>query len=394
MDIQDIDTVRAWVDVDLGALVANYRSLEERANPRVGMLPIVKADAYGLGVRGVLQALEPLEPWGYGVAALSEARALRELGIARRILLLFPTLEELRAAVELEVTPAIGDPATLVRWRELARQADRRLSFHLEVDTGMGRAGFLSTEVERWLPEVLEAAAEVEWEGTFTHFHSAEVEDERPTREQWERFRACIGRFPNGSGGLLHASGTAAALRWPDYSLDLVRPGIFLYGARVVTGLPAPRPVAAVRARVTALKDVPAGWTASYGATFRSSSASRWATLALGYGDGLRRELSNRGSALFGDEVAPIIGRVCMDVTVVDVTDLEGVEPGSVATVVGGDPAGPASLEMVAELCGTIPYEILTGLTGRLPRLYAPARSGSGARSGGAAGEREGYGGP
>lgn len=385
MDAQDIETIRAWVDVDLGALVENYRSLQARANPRVGMLPVVKANAYGLGVADVVDALEGEEPWGYAVATLAEALELRDLGIRRPILMLFPTPGELAPAANAAVTPAIGDSISLRHWREIARERRKRLPFHLEIDTGMGRAGFADGEVDRWLPGVLEAVEEdLVWEGTFTHFHSAEVADEAPSREQWERLRTCLARFPDSVGGVLHVSGSAAAARWPEFAADLVRPGIYLYGAQTVDGVPPPRPVATVRARITSVRDVPTGWTASYGATYRAARPSRWATLGVGYGDGVRRELSSRGHVCFGESAVPIIGRVCMDVTVVDITTLPAVEPGDVATVIGGPRDTPVALEVVARRCGTIPYEILTGLTPRLRRRFLGTAS-----TGGTAASRE-----
>ena len=389
MTASDLVTARAWVDVDLGALVANYRSLLERANPRVGALPVVKADAYGVGIGPVLRALETLRPWGYAVAALGEGLEVRRHGVERPVVLLFNTPEELAAAAEAGVTPVIGDGPALRRWREMAGMLGRKLPFHLEIDTGMGRSGFPHDAVDSWLPEALEAASDgLIWEGTLTHFHSSEVEDETPSREQWERWERCVRRFPAGTGGLHHISATAAALRFPEYGADLIRPGIHLYGAPVSPGLPWPRPVAVVRARVTSVRDVPAGSTSSYGATYTAPASSRWATLAIGYGDGLRRELSNRGCVTFDGKTAPIVGRVCMDVTVVDVTRLEGVGPGSVATVIGGPHGGPTAFDSVAAACGTIPYEILTGLTGRLPRRYVgpegTAHAGGSGDSGGA----------
>lgn len=363
--------MRAWVDVDLGALVANYDTLLALTKPRVGVLPVVKADAYGLGMCPVARTLEPRGPWGYGVAALSEGVELREKGMDAPVIHFFCAPDEFEGAAEAEVTPAIGDREALERWRATARQAGRRLPFHLEIDTGIGRCGFLHDAVREWLPWVLEACkSDLEWEGTFTHYHSADAEDETPTREQWDRFQSCVAAFPEGAGGLLHASASVAGTRWPEHSADLLRPGLFLYGA-LAGGEPVrPRPVVAVRARVISVRDVPAGWTASYGATFRAERHSRWATLAIGYGDGLRRELSNRGIVRFGDREAPIVGRVCMDVTVVDVTDLPQVKAGDVATVIGGPADSAINLEAVAERCGTITYEILTGLSERLPRRY------------------------
>ena len=374
MDTPDITTARAWAEVDLAALVANYDSLAEQAKPRVGMLPVVKADAYGVGMCPVVRALEPRQPWGYAVAALSEGIEMRERGIDRRVVLLFCTPDELDLAAEADLTPAIGDLEALQRWRGVARQSGRRLPFHLEIDSGMGRCGFHHADLARWLPQVLEACeADLLWEATCTHYHSADEPDAQPTREQWDRFQTCVAAFPKRAGGVLHTAASASAARWPEYAADLIRPGIFLYGG-VAGDLPLrPRPVVTVQARVTAVRDVPEGWTASYGATYRAPRPSRWATLAIGYADGLRRELSNSGFVRFGESEAPIIGRVCMDVTVVDVTELDGVAPGSVATLIGGRQDGPTGLSTVAKRCGTIDYEILTGLTQRLPRRYVPA---------------------
>ncbi len=245
------------------------------------------------------------------------------------------------------------------------------MRFHLEIDTGIGRCGFRYDERARWLPSVLEACeVDLEWEGTLTHYHSADEADAGSTREQWERFQECMGAFPKGVGGVKHTAASVAGLRWPEYSADLLRPGLYLYGG-VAGGEPVlPEPVAVVRARVTSVRDVPEGWTASYGATYRASRPSRWATLAIGYADGLPRRLSNNGFVRFGEREAPIVGRVCMDVTVVDVTALEDVTAGAVATVVGGPWDSATNLRAVAERCGAITYEILTGLGPRLPRVY------------------------
>jgi alanine racemase len=371
MEARDISTARAWVDVDLGALVSNYDTLLARAKPRVGVLPVVKADGYGLGMCPVVRALESREPWGYGVAAFSEGIELREKGIAEPVVHFFCTPEEMEAVAEASISPGIGDFEALERWRSLARTVERKLPFHLEIDTGIGRCGFIHDALGQWLPAVLEACeADLRWEGTFTHFHSADFEEAEPTREQWERFQACIAEFPDGTGGLIHTSASVAGTRWPEYASDLLRPGLFLYGASAGAETVQPRPVATVRSRVATVREVPAGWTASYGATHRAERPSRWATLSIGYADGLRRELSNNGFADFEGRTAPIIGRVCMDVTVVDVTDLPEVKAGDVATLIGGPADSATGLTTIAERCGTITYEILTGLSKRLPRRY------------------------
>ena len=372
MDRRDTDTLRAWVDVDLGALVANYETLQAWAKPRAGMMPVVKADAYGLGVGPVVMALESCEPWGYVVAAASEAVEVRGLGIDRPILSITSTPDELDLVAEAGATPAIGDLETLERWRAIGRRLARRLPFHLEVDSGMGRSGFRDDAVASWLPCVVEAVeGDLHWQGTFTHYHSADEPEAGPTEGQWKRFQRCLNEFPEGVGGLIHSTASVAVARWPEYADDLVRPGIFLYGGIGGNEPFLPKPVAAVRARVATIREVPKGWTVGYGSTYRASRAERWATLAIGYGDGLRREVANVGAVRFGKREAPIIGRISMDMTVVDVTDIEGVDPGSIATVIGGPHDASTSLIAVAETCGTISYEILTGLTRRLPRRYA-----------------------
>jgi alanine racemase len=365
MKTQDTSTARAWVDVDLDALTANYDTLLARAKPRVGALAVVKADAYGVGMCPVVRALKPRAPWGYGVAALAEGVELREKGIDAPVIHFFCTPDELEGAAEADIAPGIGDLEMLESWRQAAARLGRRLPFHLEVDTGIGRCGFLHHTASHWLPAVLEACqSDLDWQGTFTHFHSADVEDTEPTREQWNNFRGCLAQFPEGKGGLIHTSASASGARWPEYAGDLLRPGLFLYGGRAGCEPLEPQPVVAVRSRVVTVRDVPAGWTASYGATYSADRPSRWATLSIGYADGVRRELSNNGFARFGDREAP------MDVTVVDVTDLPDIKAGDVATIIGGPPDHATSLSNVAERCGTITYEILTGLTQRLPRRY------------------------
>lgn len=363
-------TWRAWVEVDLGALRRNYQTIC-RAVPAARLLPVVKADAYGLGARRVVAALEPLEPWGYAVATPEEGAALREWGITRPVVVLFPPHEALPWVAERELTPALGDLEGVRRWSAIARERRSRLPFHVEVDTGMGRAGFTSNETERWLPELLAACGDaIRWEGVFMHLHSADLPDAPGAREQWRAFEAVCRLLPADRGALRHAAASAAALRFPEMGAQLVRPGLFLYGGGGWPNTPAPEAVASVRARVLSTREVPDGWTASYGATYRARGPERWATLGIGYADGYPRALSNVGVASFEAGPAPVIGRVCMDVTVVNVTDVEGVAAGSVATLIGGPADAPTALERVAERASRISYEILTGLSPRLPRVY------------------------
>jgi alanine racemase len=355
-------TARTWVDVDLGALVANARTLAKACGTR--LLPMVKANGYGLGAAQVARALDPLDPWGFGVATLEEGVALRASGVSRPILVASPlTPETLEPVLEHGFRPAIGDPAMLQSW--IARSDG---PFHLEIDTGMARAGI------RWDDEAAlrEAARRLGsapgWEGVFTHFHSADS-DPSSVAAQWRRFQSVVSALPR-RPALVHAANSAAALQGHEYAADLARPGIFLYGGKAGASAPAPRPVASLRARVLAVRSVPAGESVSYGATWRAPRHTTVATLGIGYGDGLPRaaeqqdENRPRQVELRGRAV-PLVGRVTMDMCMVAVDDGR-VAVGDVATVFGGI----VSLDEQARAAGTISYELLTALGNRVPRCY------------------------
>lgn len=356
------ETARAWVDVDLGALVANARTLAAACGAR--LLPMVKANGYGLGAARVAAALDALDPWGFGVATVEEGRVLRTAGVRRPILVVSPlTPESLEVTLVEGFRPAIGDTAMLRAW--LARSS---APFHLEIDTGMSRAGIRWND-ERALGEAAGALAGAEgWEGGFTHFHSADTDDESG-RVQWQRFQTALSALPR-RPALVHAANSAAALCGAAYAADLVRPGIFLYGGQARASSPAPRPVAALRARVLAVRAVGPGDTVSYGAEWRPTRPTTVATLGIGYADGLpraaqgREGLPPRRVELRG-RIVPLVGRVTMDMCMAAVDD-GGVAVGDVATIFGG----LVSLDEQAKAAGTISYELLTSLGTRLPRRY------------------------
>ncbi|HEX2189408.1 MAG TPA: alanine racemase [Longimicrobiaceae bacterium] len=373
---------RAWVEVDLDALRRNLRLVRSAVGGGAGVVPMVKADAYGLGMRAVAEALRrelaPDGPWAFGVAAVAEGEALRAAGWEGRVLVSAPAPpDELPRAARAGLTPCLSDLDSVRLWAEAA-EAGRRLPFHLEVDTGMGRAGLPWNEAAGWGGEVARSAADrLVWEGCFTHFHSADEPDLAATDRQWERFRHALSLLPPQAEGdpprVVHTSNSAAALRRAGYGCDLVRPGIFLYGGEAGADV-HPEPVASVRARLARVRGVPAGATVGYGATHTAPGPEVWGTAAIGYGDGLRRALAPAGGeAIVRGVRVPIVGRISMDVSVLNLSRLPGaadVRPGEVATFVGRDGAEEIRVDEVAARCGTISYEILTGLTQRLPRVY------------------------
>jgi alanine racemase len=353
------DTARAWVDVDLGALVANARALSAICGSR--LMPMVKANGYGLGAVEIAKALEVIEPWGYGVATVGEGAALRAAGIGRPLLVVSPFVARTSAEyLAFGLRPTIGDPEALRVWRGASDGP-----FHLEIDTGMGRAG-VRWDDERGLSEMGSLLRDTTgWEGIFTHFHSAET-DPASTELQWTRLLDVLACLP-GRPPLVHAANSAAALRGRCYAGDLARPGIFLYGGSA--GGAAPLPVAALRARVVAVRRVSPGDTVSYGATWRAAQPTTIATLGVGYADGLHRAVSHAGGGQrlveLNGRTVPIVGRVTMDLCMVAV-DGEAVSIGDVATIFGG----LVSLDAQARSSGTIAYEVLTALGPRLPRRY------------------------
>jgi len=344
---------RAWADVSLAALRENARTVQRAAGSR--LLPMVKADGYGLGAVAVARALEPLDPWGFGVATLDEGIELRAAGITRPVVVFTPaTPAGIAVHADSDLRATIGDLDALRAWVATGQP------FHLEVDTGMSRAGI------RWndAPALAEAAALVAgapgWEGCFTHFHSAES-DRAATGQQWERFTGALAAFPR-RPPLVHAANSAAALAGRAWAGDLVRPGIFLYGG-AASG-PAPALVVALRAPVVAVRRVAVGDSVSYGATWTAPEPCVIATLGAGYADGVPRALSGHGEVELGGVRVPIAGRVTMDMTMVRAD--ASVRVGDVATFYGG----LIGLEEQAARAGTISYDLLTSIGRRVPRRY------------------------
>ena len=348
---------RAWVEVDLAALRRNGAAVAARAG--VPLLPMVKADGYGLGALHVALALEELTPWGFGVATTTEGEELRRGGITRPIIVFTPILRtEIDALRRADLTPALGDPAVIESWSRTGRD------WHLQIDTGMSRAGM------RWdhVAEHRELLDRTRPAGVFTHFHSADLDDD--SRDQQEtRFDEALALLPE-RPALIHAeNGPAVEGRAPS-RWSLCRPGIFLYGVSTRAASPlVPEPVASVRARIVELRTIAEGDTVSYGATWRASGVRRIATVPVGYADGYRRSLGNRGVALLRGQRIHVAGRVTMDMTMLDVTETDAAL-GDVVTLLGRDGDDVVTVSELAALGDLSPYELLTGLRERLPRLH------------------------
>jgi len=350
--------MRAWVEVDLGALRRNAAAVARHSG--VPLIPMVKADGYGLGAVRVARTLDEMrEVWGFGVATVREGQELRTAGIRRPIIVFTPLLaRELDAAERLDLTPALGDAGAIRRWGTTGRP------WHLAIDTGMSRAGVPWCEVGT-LDALLRAAPPA---GAYTHFHSSELDD-GSMEVQEGRFERALAALP-ARPPFLHADNSAAAARRSPSRWSAVRPGVFLYGVGSGAGAGiAPEPVASVRGRIVELRGLSDAETVSYDATWRARGRRRIATVPVGYADGYRRALSNRGEALLRGRRVPVAGLVTMDMTMWDVTDV-ACELGDVVTLVGRDGELTLDIETVAARGELSPYELLTGLAQRLPRRY------------------------
>jgi alanine racemase len=354
-----MNTSRAWVDIDLGALLRNGQAIAKHAG--VPLLPMVKADAYGLGVAPVVRTLAKLEPFGFGVATVEEGRELRAFESSRPVIVFTPLLvDELPAARTSNLVPTLASAHTIAAWAD----GDGG-PWHLAVDTGVSRAGV------RWdrIGDVVDAVRRVPPEGAFTHFHSAELDD-GSMEIQEQRFRDAIAALPV-RPAVLHADNSAASVRRSPSLWNVVRPGVFLYGVGSGARAPLqPETVAHLRARVVELRDLAAGDSVGYGATWRATRPSRVATLAVGYADGYRRSLGNRAEALLNGRRVPVVGTVMMDMTILDVTGVRCAE-GDIATLFGVAGGDVLTVEAVAARAALSPYELLTGLRQRITRIHA-----------------------
>ena len=375
----DIRTARTWAEVDLDALAHNYHVLRGLA-PEAKFLGLVKADAYGHGAVPVARKLETLGADMLAVACLAEAIELRQAGIAIPVLCLGQTPPELAPELlEYDITQTVGDLETGAALSAAAVAAGKTLTIHVKVDTGMGRLGFVYYEdddeaaLERAGKEIesLCALPGLEPEGIFTHFANADG-SEAYTKNQCARIYDVFGElWERGlhQFKIYHCAASAAVLNysWTKVYMNMIRPGIALYGYVPDPSVKDPglKPVMTVKSRIAVVRDLPAGAKISYGCTATLERDSKVAVLPMGYGDGLPRCLSNKLEVLIGDKLCPVLGRICMDMCMVDVTDAPGVKAGDVATVYG-----PGLTDWAAQLAGTIPYELLCQLTPRVPRCY------------------------
>ncbi len=367
-----------YAQIDLDAIAHNVRAIKAHIGPQVMLMAVVKANAYGHGAVEVARtALQHGADW-LAVARADEGIALRQAGITAPILVMNYTLPEaIAAALEHGLTLTITEPESAQAVSAMARRLGRAIGVHVKVDTGMGRFGLLPDEALPFVQSVT-ALPGVRVEGLYTHFATADLSDKTYTRRQFQRFlkvRAHL-QAAGHAIALCHAANSAATLDMPETHLNAVRVGIALYGLRpsgeVEPAVPL-RPALSLKSHVARVRTLPAGSSISYGRTYITPRKMPVALVPVGYGDGYHRLLSNRGAVLINGRRAPIVGRVCMDQLVVDVSAVGPVALHSEVVLIGQQGQERISAEEVAAWAETINYEVTTGLLPRVPRLYTGA---------------------
>ncbi len=361
--------------IDLGALRHNYNRLRKIVSTETTIMAIVKADAYGHGAVPLARELESQGCAFFGVALATEGAALRQAGITSPILVLGGVFrDDCELLFEHSLTPVVHNTASALILEEEARRRNTTKAVHIKVDTGMARLGVFPEDMPSFL-KMISKKTNLRIEGLFSHFAEADMPASAFTKKQLKRFKAVVALAQSLGFSIkyLHMANSAAMARTPETHFNMVRPGIMLLGASPAPGLAGQmglRPLMTLRTEVLQVRRLRAGSPVSYGRTFTTGRDSIIATLPIGYGDGLPRALSNRGSVLIGGARAPIRGTVCMDLIMCDVTDIPGVKPGDEAIVMGSQGKEKITAEEIAGLADTISYEIFCNISKRVPRVY------------------------
>lgn len=357
-----------WVEINLANISYNIAQIRRLVGEQVEIMPIVKANAYGHGAVEVAKTAIKAGANRLGVASLSEGIELRDAGIYVPILVLSPIhISEVKEAIDNQLTLTISSIDDL---KELIN-LHQSIKIHLKIDTGMGRFGIHPKELHQLTNILRLKPANLEIEGIFSHFAQADAEDKSYTYNQFNKFQQIINNLSLSGINIpiRHISNSAGILKFKEMHLDLVRPGIMIYGL-----YPAPnisktvilRPVMTFKTKIIQLRKLPCGWGISYGTTYITDKETLIATIPIGYADGYNRLLSNKAQVVIKGVRAPIVGRVTMDFCMVDVSNIPKVAVGDEVILFGDEPA----VDELAQICNTINYEIVCGISSRLPRVY------------------------
>ena len=370
---------RTWAEISLDSIIHNYKAIKACVSSKCRIMAVVKADGYGHGALPVAHQLKEQGADYFGVSNIEEAIALRKGGISDDILILgYTPSKNVTDLFEYSITQTVFSHSYAKELSAAAKKADVRIKAHLKLDTGMARLGFIYYSENDLLDEACEALSleNLYFEGIFTHFSSSDspsAKDE--TENQFMLFNSAVKSLcqKGFSFQYRHCCNSGAILDFPNMHLDMVRPGVILYGllpsSEIKNKLDL-KPSMALKTAISQIKTVDSGVRVSYGGTYETDKKTVLATLPIGYADGFFRAMSNKGFVLIGGKPAPIVGRICMDQMLVDITQNPDCSDKTVATVIGTDGGGQILAEDLARLSGTINYEIVCDIGKRVPRIY------------------------
>ncbi len=369
---------RTWREINLNAIEHNIKEVRKRIDAHTMIMGVVKANAYGHGSIEVSKVMLASGVSMLAVAEINEAEELRKAGIDAPILILGPdNCLDIPKAVELCVTTSVFDSAYAKELSQYAQESGKTAKIHIKLDTGMTRVGFNTTNES--LEEILEIASlpNIFIEGVFTHFACADVEDRSITDKQFNEFMNFVKKLE--LRGLeipiKHVANSATIMRFPEYHLDMVRSGIISYGySPLEPTIPCDfdlMPAITIKAKITRINSVPKGTPVSYGHTYKTQNEeTKIATIPVGYADGYLRALSNKAHMSVNDKLVPIVGRICMDQCMIDVTSVNNINIGDEVILIGDGKNSTVTAETLAEISGTISYEILCLIGDRVPYVF------------------------
>lgn len=374
---------RAWAQIDLNALQYNYNVVKSRINPKSKIMCVVKADAYGHGAKRLSKEFSKLGADWFAVSNLEEAMQIRKAGVNKPILILgYTPVNMVKILSDNNISQAAISEEYAKKLSLTAEKINKKVKIHIKLDTGMNRIGILNqNDIQRKnavkaIENILNMNGVIV-EGLFTHFAVADegIDGEEYTRMQYKNFKCVISdlkqkgiKIP-----LCHCCNSAAIIDYPDMNMDMVRPGIILYGLLPSNNLKSKlnlKPVMQLKSTVSLVKEVDAGVKISYGGDFIANKNMKIATVPIGYADGYPRYMSGKGEMIIRGKRAKIVGRICMDQLMLDVTDIDKVKQGDIVTVLGSEIDNSISASDIAKINNTINYEIICLVGKRVPRIY------------------------
>lgn len=363
------------IEIDLDALTENVEYFKTKLSNNVELMAVVKADAYGHGAIPVVTHLQTLGVKYFAVAFLDEAIQLRRAGILDYILVLGYTPDHgIELACKYDIALTVYTLDIIKRIENVGKELGKKIRVHLKIDTGMGRIGLSPQDIDEYI-DYIKTTKWVDFEGIYTHFANADLKEKSFTYSQYNKFNEVINKVNETfKPSIIHASNTAAVIDFTEFKQTMVRIGIGLYGlapsSEVSLLKDDLKPVMTIKTEVIYVKNINAGQTVSYGATFKATKKTTVATLPIGYADGLSRNLSNKGYVIIHGVKTPIIGKICMDQTMIDVTGLNNVQIGDEVIIIGSQDGQQITMDDNAKLLNTINYELVTLLCKRIPRVY------------------------